>query len=274
MKATLLMCYARSGGTLISRLLGNLDDVILLSEVHPLCEEDHQKQMQHVSWQAREWYGIELKSDNYFDRLYELSDWCNKNNKKLVIREWSFVDFTPCNINMYDPSLVSKTYEGLQSRLNLRVVAFVRNAIDVYLSRTADLGEFAITYLNYCNYLKRNNIILVKYEEFCENILLVNDILGDNSLNDSELTLAKQSRVTGDIQGLSRGNMKKNPVKMKRRYAGFSERKKIDSSTVLHKSNERLEYFGGYSSVERENILNHLEFIIRRKYFRFIQAFR
>ena len=36
MHITLMICYARSGGTLFNKCVGSMNDIIMLSEVNPL----------------------------------------------------------------------------------------------------------------------------------------------------------------------------------------------------------------------------------------------
>lgn len=250
---------------MLSRVINSFSDSVLLSEVHPLVEALPSNERQHVKWQAKNWYGINLESHGYFNQILELEKWCNNNGKNLIIREWSFLDFTPNKLNGFSPSLVSSTMEGLSGNVEMNVLAFVRDAIDVYLSRGKDLGEFSVTYLNYVNYLKRNGIPILKYEDFCQNPEVIYNALSIEKHADQDIALADSERVTGDIQGLSRGNLNDKPIEIKRRYASISLRKKINSNMCIAYANKALGYPELYGGKKCEGLWEHLNFKVKMK---------
>ena len=88
---------ARSGGTLISKCLATMDDVVLLSEIHPAGVN-----MFNPLQQAHEWYGLLNDSDiqrlqrggmSFIEAILLISDRCVERGKKLVLRDWSHLDF-------------------------------------------------------------------------------------------------------------------------------------------------------------------------------------
>ena len=93
--ATVLMeCFSRSGGTLLNKIIGSLPNVVMLSEVNPLgggWGARREKSYTTPKEQALNWYGIELRADDYVESILELNDICDKDNKTLVVRDWPYV---------------------------------------------------------------------------------------------------------------------------------------------------------------------------------------
>ncbi len=97
----------RSGGTIISKSLGAQKDVVLLSEIHPegvamsekmgikvpAFDPIYQSQIWNKLFEKDEYkkiYNSNLKFEEKIDLIYEKTELANK---KLVIRDWAFVDF-------------------------------------------------------------------------------------------------------------------------------------------------------------------------------------
>ena len=90
---------ARSGGTLISKCLGCMAGVVLLSEIHPLGTSHFNPLIQ-----AQRWYGllstqdlIELKARGrvgFVDAIELIRRRAEDCSQRLVIRDWSHLDFT------------------------------------------------------------------------------------------------------------------------------------------------------------------------------------
>ncbi len=82
---TVMLCYARSGGTVLNQCLGSLPDTVVISEVNPLgggSGARDQKPSRTVREQALNWYGIELRTENFADCVVELEKHCIANGKK------------------------------------------------------------------------------------------------------------------------------------------------------------------------------------------------
>ena len=79
---------ARSGGTLVSKCLGCMDRVALLSEIHPLGT-----QMFNPLTQAHDWYGLLESEDinpgkhDFVDVIKLIEQRCRETGKTLVIRD-------------------------------------------------------------------------------------------------------------------------------------------------------------------------------------------
>ena len=77
--AIIMLCYARSGGTLLNKCLGSLSDTIILSEVNPVGSGSgkNKESLNSVYEQAKYWYNIELKNHDFKNAIIELDEYCN-----------------------------------------------------------------------------------------------------------------------------------------------------------------------------------------------------
>jgi hypothetical protein len=134
----LLHQMARSGGTLISRCLACMDGVALLSEVHagatgfvnPLA----QAQAWFAPFDAAAWASLARRGALPFpDAIEAIELAVRRQGRRLVLREWSHLDFTGVPI-LADPPLRSVTAGALERRFALLRFATVRHPLDQYLS--------------------------------------------------------------------------------------------------------------------------------------------
>lgn len=173
----LLHQMARSGGTLVSRCLACMEGVALLSEVHagatgfvnPLA----QAQAWFAPFDAAAWAALARRGTIPFPDAIEIIDLAlRRQGRRLVLREWSHLDFTGVPI-VADPPLRSLTAEALQSRFALIRFATVRHPLEQYLSACAVpalRGGLAIA--PYFNGYRRfaemaAEVGFVTYESFC-----------------------------------------------------------------------------------------------------------
>ena len=134
----LLHHMARSGGTLISKCLGCMSGVLLLSEIHPLGTNHFNPLVQ-----AQRWYGllssqdlIELKARGrvgFADAIELIRRRAEECSQRLVIRDWSHLDFTGVPF-VARPAHRLLTAEALAPRYELRQVCTVRHPLDQWLS--------------------------------------------------------------------------------------------------------------------------------------------
>ena len=247
MNINLIICYARSGSTIFSKFLKKSNDIVLLSEIHQL-NEIYNRKLQTVKYQAKEWYDIDVLSDDYFEGILEVYEWCKLNNKYLVIREWSFIDFTNNKLNNYQSNNFSQFYEfAKKNNIPVNTVAFVRDTIDVFLSinsREVSLSNFNFAYNNFVQYIHKNDIKFFKYEDFCINpfkfYLSLSMYL---SLPPAEsLNLQIQNKfITGDINK-SRGSNLSEVILLKRRFISPTVLSKLIMDKDIWKSNKVFNY--------------------------------
>jgi predicted O-linked N-acetylglucosamine transferase (SPINDLY family) len=128
---------ARTGGTLISKCLASMDDVVLLSEVHP----------DGASWidpftQAQDWFGLidaeearQLRAEQRpFETLIALcAARCESAGKTLIVRDWTHLDYT--GVPFAAPGYTLKTLQRLSETFDrVHATATVRHPIDQWLS--------------------------------------------------------------------------------------------------------------------------------------------
>jgi len=60
-----MICFARSGGTILNQCLGSLPNVVMLSEVHPLVENwsSGKVSVPKVKYQTKNCYQIDLSAN-------------------------------------------------------------------------------------------------------------------------------------------------------------------------------------------------------------------
>ncbi len=129
---------ARSGGTLISKCLGCMTGVLLLSEIHPLGTNQFNPLIQ-----AQRWYGLlssqdlhELKARGrvgFADAIDLIRRRAEDCSQRLVIRDWSHLDFTGVPF-VAKPAHRLLTAEALAARFQLLQVCTVRHPLDQWLS--------------------------------------------------------------------------------------------------------------------------------------------
>jgi hypothetical protein len=221
----LLHHMARSGGTLISRCLGCMSGVLLLSEIHPLGTAQFNPLVQ-----AQRWYGLlsshdlaELRARGRIalvDAIELIHRRAADSGQRLVVRDWSHLDFTGVPF-VAKPAYRLLTAEALKGRFDLRQVCTVRHPLDQWLSlRQVAVVRGKLTLEAY----------LAGYRQFAEQaralgFLRYEDFAADPSAVMKELCRALDLRfdrhfterwssytfVTGDVSG-SRGGTEIQPV--------------------------------------------------------------
>jgi hypothetical protein len=129
---------ARSGGTPISRCLGCMSGVLLLSEIHPLGTARFNPLVQ-----AQRWYGLLSSRDlaelrarqgiGFVDAIELIHQRAVDAGQRLVIRDWSHLDFTGVPF-VANPAFRLLTAEALAGRFELRQICTVRHPLDQWLS--------------------------------------------------------------------------------------------------------------------------------------------
>jgi hypothetical protein len=175
MNVGLCLCYARSGGTLINQMIGCLPDVIVLSEVSPYgggWGRQAAKSFTTPAEQLAQWYGLEIPSGSFEFELVHAIEVCDKLGKRLVIRDWPFIAFTPAPQNKFNPPGRLVTLDIL-NKLGVSVDAFalVRHPISIWMSRgePSNEADYLIPYMKYTESLASLDIPLFRYEDLCKN---------------------------------------------------------------------------------------------------------
>lgn len=250
---TVMLCFTRSGGTVLNQCLGSLPDVVIMSEVNPLgggWGKEGKDSLTTVKAQAKGWYDIDLDSDenDFADCVVELSQKC----KHLILRDWTFVNFFP-NMGMVliDDRIELEAVNSflildeLKDKCDVKPFAFVRDCIDVYLSRKGKLYLFAESYLRYAQELLNLGIPIYKYEDFClEPERILKDICLYAGLPYKNVcdTYSEFTTVHGDTQAKSRGNRQNKIISLPRLESTFETMTIITNWIDLREANKLLGY--------------------------------
>ncbi len=268
MSVILMICYARSGGTVLNRCLGGLPNTVVMSEVNPLGGGSGKGPvaLRTIKQQAKAWYGINLKSDGFENSAVELNNICKEQQKRLIIRDWPFVNFNPLPNNNQNPPNKLLALETLTEKCELKPFAFVRNAIDVWISRNVSLEEFSGPYLRYVKEILKYEIPILKYEDFCKNpdktIKSICDYAG-LEYSDSYKNYTSFQNVNGDVQVSehSRGIKQKEIKPLPRRRISRKKIKEVECNADMIQANELLGYSTSYHDTPLEK--TWIEKIIR-----------
>jgi hypothetical protein len=167
---------ARSGGTLISRCLGCMSGVLLLSEIHPLGTAQFNPLVQ-----AQRWYGLLSSQDlaalrarggiAFADAIELIHERALDAGQRLVIRDWSHLDFTGVPL-VANPAYRLLTAEALARRFQLHQLCTVRHPLDQWLSlRELAAVRGKLTFERYLAGVRRfaetaAQIGFLRYEDF------------------------------------------------------------------------------------------------------------
>lgn len=269
-----MICFARSGGTILNQCLGSLPNVVILSEVNPLGGGSGKKNQAYktIEEQAKNWYQIDIKSDKFTDKILQLESICQSHDLNLIVRDWTFINFMPEEDNDFQPPQKLLTIEALQDKCDLNIFAFVRDSIDVWISRnTPDTSHFFNLYLKYIEAVINAEIPIFKYEEFCDRPDSVMEKICDLSeinyqgFNQDYLNF---DNLNGDIQLQSRGRKQGKIKPLPRKLISRAKIAEINQCQAMIQANKLLNYPTYYQSVPRESLvikgLNYLSRIAAR----------
>jgi hypothetical protein len=244
--------YARSGGTILSKCLGSLDNIIFISEVNPYGYAKYS-----IHEQSKNWYNIHLNQKDYLNAVLELHDICISQKKQLILRDWTFLDFTPCIQNNFSPTYQLNHWEILKNRVDVIPFCFIRDSIDIWISRWMP-PEFFLHYNKYIKTIISNNLPTFKYEDFCRD----SDYWMKSLCSTLNLTYSEKYKnyihyqnVTGDntVPIISRGNKQQVIQPLKRKRIPNSQIKQINNNSFMKEANELVYYPKCYEDVEIEN---------------------
>ncbi len=259
MAVRLMICYARSGGTVLNQCLGCLPHVVIMSEVNPLGGGGGKGPVQYktVKSQAKQWYGIELHSNDFVESVLELEEVCNNMGYYLVIRDWTFVNFVPCVNNKWNPPNSLLTLEMLKHKCEVLPFAFIRDAIDVWISRGISIEDFFGPYLRYIKAIREANIPIFKYEDFCRDPDKVMQQICECihlEYSPSYRKYASFQNVNGDVQvrGGSRGAKQRKIALLPRRYISKKKIEQVNRCKKMIEANTLMGYPVSYYAVPRE----------------------
>lgn len=129
---------ARSGGTLISKCIGSMNGVALLSEVHPFTSSGQFNPLQ----QANDWLGVDVQEElraiaktqgtTWLEAICLIHRCVEAQGRRLIVRDWSHLDFT--GVPWIEPSYKTTTAEVLARNFKINQAFTVRHPIDQWIS--------------------------------------------------------------------------------------------------------------------------------------------
>jgi FkbM family methyltransferase len=236
-----------------------MPDVVMLSEVNPLgggWGKLKQNSYTSIKAQAKNWYGYELENEEFFDSLSELEQICETEGKKLIIRDWSFVNFSPHEYNNYSPPNEFLTYSGLKRLgIKFRAFALIRDPIDIWISRGLPLvNQFFDEYFNYLLMLKGLQVSVFKFEEFTaqpdETLRSLCEYLDIDYNENVVRDYYKFHKVNGDSQRElpSRGASQKYIRQLPRKVIAFEKIQECNKNQSMVEANRLMGYPARYHS--------------------------
>lgn len=139
-KVAILHHLARTGGTLMSRCLGSMRTVYLLSEAHPLGMRWINPVQQAVEWHRlmtpAEARVMLARGPVRFDTLVALlAERAAQRGRTLVVRDWTHLDFH--GVPYAEPGMRCRTAVALAQACRTTRYATVRHPIDQWVSVSA-----------------------------------------------------------------------------------------------------------------------------------------
>jgi len=170
----------RSGSTLICKCLGCMDNIKLLSEIHPLGIN-----LFNPLSQAHEWFGLLNPHDieklqhtaiPFVEAIKLVELRSRQRGETLIIRDWGHLDFTGFPI-LDNPSYELGLAKALKQDFRLVQTAIVRHPLDQWLSLfeleamadTIDSGQLSLAFFlkGYLEFAKHcQKIGYIRYEDF------------------------------------------------------------------------------------------------------------
>lgn len=255
--------YARSGGTLLTKILNSNAEINVFSEINNIASVDANNKLATINdaliSQSQKWHGFLPEGRNFIEILNSIIKINEERNVITIVRDWSFVQFEDRHFNNNSPPMSFQFLEILNQNFDVMPFAFVRDGIDVYLSRkNIDINKFEKSYTNFLEKIISAKFRVFKYE----------DLVSDKSKflkefskfldvkNIYDLINLSNYPSTGDSQlGIrSRGQRENSIVKLPRKLCSLSKIKEINNATLLLKWNRKLGYQLGYWNGNIQNI--------------------
>ena len=280
MSIIMMICFSRSGGTVLNQCLGSLPNVVIMSEVSPLIvvEGNKDASFRTVKEEARNYYQIDLKSDNFVQNVLELEGVCQRNGQQLVIRDWTFGGFLSSGKNPSPPPNKLLSLEALETKCDIIPFCFVRDPIDIWISLTKRLNfgvkTFFAQYLKYVKAVRERDIAIFKYEDFVkqpeDTIRQICQYTG-LEFSRSYKNYRSNDNVTGDtlFDPHSRGRKSCVIKPLLRRRLPKKKIIEINQCEDMIKANKLLGYPTSYYDVELENVVSAIRERCNRFTFRY-----
>lgn len=262
MKIIVILNFARSGGTILAQLLNTFNDAWILSEINPQAgvasaNDAVVKPELAIAQQAANWYGVQINKGGFLESIEDLANTAESQGKILVIRDWSYQNFRKTKQNNYQPSYRLELLEVLRNKFDLRIFAFVRDGIDVFLSVGGDIQQFGRDYSAYAQSLIAEDVEILKYEELVSMPLAFESKISQLTGIEWKINFNTYgtSPATGNLRlgKVSRGIRKTKLELLPRKLVGRLIIREIENCDPLMKANRILGYPDTYWNGNVEN---------------------
>lgn len=284
MPIIVMICFARSGGTILNQCLGSLPNTMIISEVSPLAGNWRKGNIfvGTIKEQAKHWYDIDLKSNGFVESALELAEICERTGRWLVIRDWTFGGYFPSKNKPDSPPDKLLTLEALDGKCKVCPFCFVRDSIDIWMSLTRrmdiEMETFFAQYLKYIQDIKVRNITVFKYEDFVrrpeETIRQICQYAG-LEFSDSWKNYMSYGKVIGDtvFDPHSRGRKAGTIRVIPRRRLAKKRIIDLNRCKEMIRANELLGYPTSYYAVEQESKASAISERCKRFIYRYPKEF-
>ena len=148
----IIRSLGRSGSTILARAIGCMDRVALFSEIHPTASVSGS----NLVSQAKSWFDYEITLEHGFvPAMAQLMEIANADNRIVVLRSWSHVDYLPCGANDYHPLFQATLPKALAPYFDLKILSLVREPDATWKSMTkfpGFAGDIASGHLTRSNF--------------------------------------------------------------------------------------------------------------------------
>ena len=163
---------ARSGGTLFSKCLGCMDNIALLSEIHP--DAQNASSFNAIK-QAEQWLNFDpavWQANDFVSAIHAIKQHCSQLNRTLLLRDWSHIDYLGVPVTT-KPSKQATLLNTLKKDFKIQNIQLIRNPVDTWLStrrlnliKAAKISstDFIQAYLTFLNNTSSGMQLL--YEDF------------------------------------------------------------------------------------------------------------
>ena len=248
-----MLNFGRSGGTVLNQCLALLPNTIVLSEVNKLGGGGGLQNFDNIKDQAANWYNIKLKSETFEEQILELAEYCQTYNKKLIIRDWVYINFVPTQKNAFRPSYELDTYLFLREHFDVNPFLLVRNTIDCWISyKMPEINSFIKDYKRFIEKVTSYDIPIFYYEQFVRspsNELKTICASLNVTFKDVINKAPHYKNVNGDIQPNFNSRGQKGAIRpLKRKIIPFQLVKQVNSNEDFKRINTLLNYEPNYFS--------------------------
>ena len=241
LKLSIVHQLSRTGGTLFAKIIGNDDNIILLSEVHP------SRNGEDIRRQCIRNYSIAVPKSltSYLECLTFLAE---NRQENIIVRDFSHRDFLRKNSKLQITSA-----ELLKERFELGRISLARHPADQFLSmmnfkpiaRYMTFERFCKGYTSYHNNIPLRGII--RYEDFVKSpgrlIKETSRFLNIDLREDMIDNFHRNKKVTGDLlRNGSRGFFLRKVTKMSQREGCDDVCKLLRKNKQMIEICERLQY--------------------------------